>query len=791
MGGASTIVGGASNSTNASQELSFIGGGQDNCIEGKGWNFIGGGAGNTAKGYIQTIGGGNCNSIDDGEASIIGGGQCNYAGGNVASTLGGFQNCSFGTFDVIVGGKGHWSKGGSFQFIGGGLVNCIEPEGDCQFNAILSGCTNLIAGSSVASSIAGGINNGVFSPQSFIGGGKSNQAKGLSFNTIAGGFSNIILGACANIIGGGRNNCIDGNGDNDYNSILGGCCNWITCNAACSTIVGGSCNTTLTNHTVLGGCYNRAEGPGDTVFGFCNTSTSAGKGQIIVGFRNTSSGQYNLIGGCNNNVEGTGGAAKSNPDWNVVVGCNNNVLMTPSSLMAGEDNTFDDIKNAAMWGTSNCIYSISSNASMGGASNIITKTTNSSIISGRLNSVSGSFDDGAGKGYCLNDNSAILSGMCNIIQTRAQATYKPTDSDYGQNIIGAGTCNTIESFVIDSFIGSGKCNVISNCIQVQDEGGSTADRTNCGNAIVGGLKNAICGYKGKFPQNFIGGGNLNQILQGSSSFYDASNMGMNSIVGGFCNTITDTQQDLASGGELCYISNNFIGGGCRNQISGSRGRNSVVGGTCNVITGNCVQQAAILGGYGNEIKKTGTNDPNCSTIIGSDRANNIHENSHIIGLSQYTTAANHTTYVCNLCVVGTLAKAAGSFKIDHPTPSKSSTHNLIHSFVESPTAGDNIYRYSVTTVNNKAEITLPNYYKDLNKDNQIWVSADGHFGQAFGLINLETTILTITSNQDGKYNVLLIGTRKDKDANKYWKGVETLKNEEETTNYNKKQLDSL
>jgi len=708
----------------------------------------------------------------------------------VASTLGGFQNCSFGDFDVIVGGCGHWSKGGSYQFIGGGLLNCIEPEGNCQFNAILSGCTNLIAGPSIASSIAAGVNNCIFEPLSFIGGGKSNLAKGSELNSVVGGFSNSILGTCANIIGGGRDNCIDGNGNNSYNSILGGYCNWITCNAACSTIVGGSCNTTLTDHAVLGGCFNRVEGPGDTIFGFCNTSTSSGKGQIIVGFQNTSSGQYNIIGGCSNNIEGVGGASKSNPDFNVIAGYNNNLVMTPASLMVGGNNILNDVVNAIIWGQDNNIYSISSNTSVGGQCNTATKTTNVSILSGKQNSVSGSLDDGAGKGYCVNYNSAIVSGMCNIIQAQAQQTYNPTDSDYGQNIIGAGTCNKIESFVIDSFIGSGKCNVISNCIQVQDEGGSTADRTNCGNVIGGGFRNAICGYKGKFPQNFIGGGNLNQILQGSSSFYDASNMGMNSIVGGFCNTIIDTQQNLASGGELCYISNNFIGGGCRNQISGSRGRNSIVGGTCNVITGNCVQHAAILGGYGNEIKKTGTNDPSCSTIIGSDRANNIHTNSHIIGLSSYTTAANHTTYVCNLCVVGTLAKAAGSFKIDHPTPSKSSTHNLIHSFVESPTAGDNIYRYSVTTTNNQAEIILPDYYKDLNKDNQIWISADGHFGQAFGLLNPEMTILTITSNQDGKYNVLLIGTRKDKDANNYWKGVETLKNEEETTNYNKKQLDN-
>ena len=59
-----------------------------------------------------------------------------------------------------------------------------------------------------------------------------------------------------------------------------------------------------------------------------------------------------------------------------------------------------------------------------------------------------------------------------------------------------------------------------------------------------------------------------------------------------------------------------------------------------------------------------------------------------------------------LDVRGTLTKTTGSFKIDHPDPEKINTHNLYHSFVESPTAGDNLYRYRVTTTVDNSLATI-------------------------------------------------------------------------------------
>lgn len=140
-----------------------------------------------------------------------------------------------------------------------------------------------------------------------------------------------------------------------------------------------------------------------------------------------------------------------------------------------------------------------------------------------------------------------------------------------------------------------------------------------------------------------------------------------------------------------------------------------------------------------------------------------------------TGTTSHFYVGKDLDVVGTVSKGAGSFKIDHPDPTKTNTHHLYHNFVESPTEGDNIYRWTITTTNKTHTIILPDYYKFLNKNDMVWISAVDHFGRAYGTINDEQTELTITSDTDGKYNVLLIGTRKDQFIQDNYQGVEVLK----------------
>jgi hypothetical protein len=138
------------------------------------------------------------------------------------------------------------------------------------------------------------------------------------------------------------------------------------------------------------------------------------------------------------------------------------------------------------------------------------------------------------------------------------------------------------------------------------------------------------------------------------------------------------------------------------------------------------------------------------------------------------TCGMTTTASCQLRARA-MSKLSGTFQIDHPDPSKTHTHYLQHSFVESPTAGDNIYRWKVNIVNGQAVIELPSYYKFLNENDQMWITPQGHFGIGYGEINEIQTEVTIFANTDGEYNVLLIGTRKDHDIQHHWQGVETYK----------------
>ena len=126
-------------------------------------------------------------------------------------------------------------------------------------------------------------------------------------------------------------------------------------------------------------------------------------------------------------------------------------------------------------------------------------------------------------------------------------------------------------------------------------------------------------------------------------------------------------------------------------------------------------------------------------------------------------------------IAGALSKGSGTFRISHPDPDKNEKYYLQHSFVESPTRGDNIYRWQVDVKEKQHTIELPDYYKHLNENDMVWINAVKHFGKAYGEVNVEQTELTIHTDTDGLYNVLLIGTRKDEVATKSFAGVEPSK----------------
>jgi hypothetical protein len=231
---------------------------------------------------------------------------------------------------------------------------------------------------------------------------------------------------------------------------------------------------------------------------------------------------------------------------------------------------------------------------------------------------------------------------------------------------------------------------------------------------------------------------------------------------------------ISSNGELATIAGGFlnaacsngsvVSGGCNNRISGGV-YSTISGGQSNFAT---CPLATVIGGGGsfpwtaNRVYATG------GTVLGGSGNQVNHQYSVTANCNQSSSAA------CQFRVQA-LSKASGTFRIDHPNPEKTHTHYLSHSFVESPTAGDNIYRFLVNVENGTATIELPDYYKHLNTDDQVWVTPQGHFGSGYGIVNNEQTSVTIHANTDGEYNVLLIGTRKDIDAVHHWQGVESYK----------------
>ena len=138
-----------------------------------------------------------------------------------------------------------------------------------------------------------------------------------------------------------------------------------------------------------------------------------------------------------------------------------------------------------------------------------------------------------------------------------------------------------------------------------------------------------------------------------------------------------------------------------------------------------------------------------------------------------------TVRATTLIATGNLSKGSGTFTIPHPNPSKSDTHKLQHSFVESPTRGDNLYRWTKKLVKGSNTVDLPDYYKYLNENDMVWVNPVGHFGRAYGEVNESQTQINIEVEIDGEYNILCIGTRKDKVAVTNFEGVEIKNNDKE------------
>jgi hypothetical protein len=441
------------------------------------------------------------------------------------------------------------------------------------------------------------------------------------------------------------------------------------------------------------------------------------------GSLNTASGAFSFVGGGNNNTASgyrsaiLGGSSNSTNSLNCAMIVGSNITANRACTTFVNDMTI-----VSMAACSGCGVGVSTNGLLipvtpGGGSSIMVVGAGlySTIRTGVSNQATGCYG-------------AALSGY----QNRNYSNFA---------IIGGGCGSIIYDYSQKSFIGGGTCNTIYGA-------NSTTLSSYC-SVIGGGSSNSMISSKDSFIGG--GGGNLNY---GSNA----------TVIGGGaknCNIAGSTLSTI--GGGLGNAHNGsifgFIGGGYKNVSTGPL--TSIGGGSYNITT---TYNGVIGGGYFNRVYGVD------SSILGG--VNNLigaaYPNSHIIGSNRTANAAN-TTFV------EYLSKLGGTFSIPHPNPDLTNDFLLNHSFVETPTAGDNIYRFTVKADDKgKYTVNLPDYFPYLNGDVQVWVTCANGFGLAFGIYESESNTISVNTSEQGTYNILVIGTRID-NYTRSWQGAVTRK----------------
>jgi hypothetical protein len=145
-----------------------------------------------------------------------------------------------------------------------------------------------------------------------------------------------------------------------------------------------------------------------------------------------------------------------------------------------------------------------------------------------------------------------------------------------------------------------------------------------------------------------------------------------------------------------------------------------------------------------------------------------------------TGEAGHFTG--NVTVTGTLAKGAGSFKIDHPLDP--ANKYLYHSFVESPDMM-NVYNGNITTdASGEATVSLPSYFETENMDYKYLLTVIGQFAQAIVAKEISENKFEIkTDKPNVKVSWQVTGVRNDKYAQKHRIIPEVEKTGEEKGKY--------
>ncbi|MGM7682661.1 tail fiber protein [Cytobacillus sp. Hm23] len=206
------------------------------------------------------------------------------------------------------------------------------------------------------------------------------------------------------------------------------------------------------------------------------------------------------------------------------------------------------------------------------------------------------------------------------------------------------------------------------------------------------------------------------------------------------------------------------------------------------------KDATNLEKYGIAIGKASKAEGNFSIAIGNEAltydtgtiaigGNTVNEEPYAIAFGTNTEVLNSSegvlggdvwTTTTRWLIPGSLSvSGTKNFEMPHPNPAKKATHVIRHGVVESPTAGDTLYRYQIEAVEDgqTVEMQLPDYFEHLNVNVDVWINPHLHFGRGFGVV--EGDKLKVTCEKAGTYKALVIGTRNDDNVQDWHiKGVE-------------------
>jgi len=209
----------------------------------------------------------------------------------------------------------------------------------------------------------------------------------------------------------------------------------------------------------------------------------------------------------------------------------------------------------------------------------------------------------------------------------------------------------------------------------------------CGDEITTGEKNTA-----------VGSGALHNADGSESDNTCVGYVAGDVIDGGSTNTIIGSVSDPSS----ATASNQTVVG----YATTGQADNSVTLGNTSVTDVYMSQDSGAAIHCANILMGTGSNfylDGGSNTYITEESADNI--GLYVGGSLKAFLSASQFNVTGNGVFSGSISKGSGSFKIDHPLPSKKDTHYLVHSFTESPRA-DLIYRDKVTLVDGSATVNI-------------------------------------------------------------------------------------